>query len=242
MLAPPIADAVLAELLEPVADPAAAPGAASRATSPAAVALAGDPSGGLAIVAVTPDVASVFGDEPLTITLAGWTDAEPLPAVIVGGAPLIGLHATAHDTVQGMLMTNAAGLEDVVVQGARGCVVKPGALARLPPQIRLVAEPGLPRELTIRGRPGDRYQIFVAPALRETPEWTLRGANRLDPATTTSLPQVLVADAEGVARLAVPQLSPGRAFVQALASPRGEPQGSTVAARWTPVAEIEIRP
>jgi len=256
ILGPPIADAVLAELLRPDADGAAggalrgggasgsggASGAPPRVTSPAALALAGDVSGGLSIVTVSPAVASVFGDEVLTLTLAGWTDEQPLPAVIVGGAPLIGLHATARDTLQGTLMANAAGLQDVVVQSARGCAVRAGALARLQPQVRLHDVPGAPRELTITGRPGDRYQVFVAAALRPLPEWTLRGANHLDPATTLALPQVLVADEDGIARMPVPQLAPGHASVQLLAVPRGEPDGVTMAARWTAPTDIEIRP
>jgi hypothetical protein len=130
--------------------------------------------------------------------------------------------------------------------------VKPGGLARIDPQVRLHADAGQPRELTVKGRPGDRYQVFVAASLREIPEWTLRGANWLPPAerggpgapapATIVLPQILVAGDDGMARLPVPQLTPGRAYVQLLAVPRGEPDGATLAARWTPVTELEIRP
>ncbi len=241
-LAPPIADAVIAELLRTEPDGSVVPGSAPALPSPLAVALAADPSGGMTIVSVTPDVASIFGDEPLTITLSGWSDSQPLPAVIVGGAPLLDLHAITPDTVQGTLMTNAAGLSDVVVQAARGCALRAGALARFSPQVRLVSEPGQPRALTIRGRPGDRYQVFVATTLREVPDWSLRGAWWLDAATTVPVQPLLVAGDDGVARLPVPPLSPGRAFVQTLAIPRGEADGASLAARWTPVAELEITP
>jgi hypothetical protein len=184
----------------------------------------------------------VLGDETLRVTLAGWTEGEPLPAVIVGGAPLLELRAAGAGAVEGRLMSNAAGLEDVVVQTARGCAVRAGALARLDPQLRLLSAPGQPSTLAIRGRPGDRYQVMGATALRPEPEWTLRGANRLASAATKPLAAVVVAGDDGLARVPVPAYLRGRAWVQALVVPRGEPEGPSVAARWTAVTEIEIGP
>jgi lysophospholipase L1-like esterase len=244
LLAQPIAEALLKVLLVPRPEDSGAvqPGNAAPPT-PAMIALATPADGGLSIVRSEPGTASVLGDEALRVTLAGWTEADPLPVVIVGGAPLIGVRAVAPDTVEGTLMANAVGLHDIVVQTARGCAIRPGALLRHDPAVELAhSADGAPATLRITGRPGDRYSLRVASELRASPVWSLRGADWMEAGRTKVLPQVLVGDAHGIATLALPpDLPTGRVYVQALLTPRGEPEGNSLAARWTAPVPLELR-
>ncbi|MHC5210801.1 MAG: SGNH/GDSL hydrolase family protein [Planctomycetota bacterium] len=191
----------------------------------------------LTITAVQPQQASVLGDTPVTVRLAGWTSREPLPSVIVGGAPLIDLHVVSKDMVEGTLMANGAGRHDLVVQTERGCTWRPGAVTRV--TAHLAVDAGPPARLAIASRPGDRARVFVGTGLRATPVWSLRGAFRLD-ASARPLARDLVIDETGLAAEALPGGVAGTFLVQALVSPAGESPGSGQGSRWTPVFELHL--
>jgi lysophospholipase L1-like esterase len=197
------------------------------------------PGAALTITAVEPQQASVLGDERLTVRLSGWTSAQPLPAVIVGGAPLIDLHAVTHDIVEGTLMANSAGRHDLVVQTDRECTWRPGAVTRV--TARVAVDTGPPARLAFASRPGDRARVFVGSGLRASPAWSLRGAYRLD-GGARPLPRDLVAGQDGLAVEDLPGGIAGTFLVQALVSPAGEAPGSGHGSRWTPVFELMVGP
>jgi lysophospholipase L1-like esterase len=192
-------------------------------------------TGSLAIVDISPTSAPVLGDVPLRVTLAGWGADEALPEIVVGGSPLIGLHAIGDGMVEGRLMPNAAGRHELIAQTSRGCVWRPQAVELVDPTIRL--EPGSPATVLVTSRPGDRVQLYVARARSPTAVWSIRGAFRLA-ADARPLPEVVVADEHGLARLSTRHLPVGEVLVQALVTPTGEPPEGSMASRWTAVTEL----
>ena len=195
--------------------------------------------GALSIVGVEPEQCPVLGDETLHVTLSGWTRGEPLPAIVVGGAPLIGVEASGEHELQGTLMANAVGPQALVVQSASGCAWLPEAVAYREPAIALEAEPGLPVRLVVAARPGDVVRVMVASGRRASPEWSPRGAYELDD-TARALPGDRTADAGGLASWSVDQPPAGTVFVQALVAPPGETPDAGLGARWTGVVELLV--
>ncbi len=244
-LVPPLADALLpllaprlaadAESLaapEPAADTPASGGAQDGGARD------GGPPHAVCILSVEPAQASRFGDAVLHVRLAGWQRGATLPAVIVGGAPLIDLHAVADDAVEGWLMANGAGTHDVVVQTARGCALERDAVRLTDPELWI--EPGPPAVLAARGRPGDALRLYVATARRAVPQWSNRGASWLIDARP--FPTELVLDGAGRAALPLPPLPAGRVLVQALLTPRGETRADRPSTQWTGVCELALGP
>jgi len=223
----------LATLAEPIADALAA----ALSGRPRA------PAGGLRVTGVAPATACSLGDVELTVTLEGWSSDEPLPVVTVAGAPLLGLRVAGAHAVAGTLIANGAGPATLIVQTGRAVAADRAALTLVPPSIRL--EPprgGRDAELVVASRPGDVASVRLAPALREVPEWTSRGASRLVEDGLRSPWPHLVCGPDGVARVALPRalLSGPRAFAQALVAPAGEGGLPSPVSRWSPVAALRV--
>jgi len=154
--------------------------AVARALAPSFASLAGVSAEGepasdsrCRIVSVEPERASVLGDVDVSVRLGGWPredlDVGELPAVIVGGVPLIDVVADGP-VLRGRLPANGPGRHDVVVQGARACVALPAALELFRP--RVVAEREGARLVgRVHARPDDRVRLYVSDALREEPVW-----------------------------------------------------------------------
>ncbi|HZL99557.1 MAG TPA: SGNH/GDSL hydrolase family protein [Planctomycetota bacterium] len=218
--------AAVAEALRPLLE--------ARAASFALARVAAAP---LSIVDVQPRRVPVLGDTTLRITLAGWSRDEPLPAVTVGGAPLIDTRAAGEHVIEGTLMANAPGLRALVVQSATGCAWLPDAVEYREPAIALETPPGEPARLTVAARPGDSVHLLVAAGRAPAPRWSPRGAYWLD-ASARALPRNRVADAQGLAAWAVDQLPLRTILVQALITPAGEAPDAGLGARWTSVVEL----
>ena len=216
----------IARLVPPLADALAPLLAAPAETS------AGDDP--LRIVDVAPREGSRLGDIELRVTLEGWSRGETLPAVIVGGAPLLGLFVTGAHEVTGMLMANGARAHDVVVQTTRGCAVLPGAVTLRDPAVRL--DPGPPAVLHVEGGPGDRLRFLVGTELRAAPQWSNRGASWL--ANGKPFPQDVTLDAAGRATLPVPPLPEGRVSLQMLVTPRQAEGSDGSLTCWSDVVEL----
>lgn len=190
----------------------------------------------LRVLEVQPREAFALGDVPVRVTLENWNRFAPLPAVLVGGAPLLGLRATGESQVEGWLPANGAGTHGVLVQDAFSAGVLRDALELRDPQFEL--QPGPPARLLARARPGDRLALLVAGGLRETPHWTPRGALRLAK-DARPLPQELVLDAAGRATLELPALPDDAVWVQALWAPPGEAPADSPLARWTAPVRLD---
>ena len=189
--------------------------------------------------------APVLGDVTLRVLLSGWTRGDPLPAVIVGGAPLIDVHAAplldlhlgGEHMVEGTLMANAPGRHDLVVQSATGCAWMPDVIEYVEPKITIEATPGAPARLVVAARPGDGVRVMVAAGRAPEPSWSPRGAYWLD-ASALPLPGDRIADALGHAIWTFDQAPPGTFLVQALVAPAGEAPGEGLGSRWTSVVEL----
>ena len=192
----------------------------------------GDP---LRVTAVEPREALALGDVRLHLQLEGWNRQEPLPAVLVGGAPLLDLRAVGEAEIEGTLPANGTGSQDLVVQDARGCSVLREALALRDPEITRL--PGPPPRLAVRARPGDRLRILFATRLSAEPQWSAKGALLLG-RDATRLPVDLELDAQGYAEMDASALPAGRVYVQAMWAPAGEDPGTSLASRWTGVVEL----
>ena len=229
----PAANALLGEALASALHPLLEAG---RAAGPDTAA---SPAGGatLSIVDVQPAHVPVLGDETVRVTLSGWTRGEPLPALVVGGAPLIGVQASGEHELQGTLMANAAGPQALVVQSAAGCAWLPEAIAYREPEIALEAGPDQPSRLLVSARPGDVVRVMVAAGRRAAPDWSPRGAYELDD-SARALPGDRTADAGGLAAWSIDRAPAGRVLVQALVAPAGETADAGLAARWTGVVEL----
>lgn len=196
---------------------------------------------GLSIVDAQPRDVPVLGDATLRVTLAGWTRGETLPAVIVGGAPLIDVRASGEHEVEGTLMANAPGRHDLVVQSVTGCAWLPDAIEYVEPAIRIEATPGEAARLVVEARPGDGVRVLVAAGRALEPSWSPRGAYWLDD-TARALPGDRVADAQGLALWIFDQAPPGTFLVQALVAPAGEAPDEGLGSRWTSVVELSAPP
>jgi hypothetical protein len=125
----------------------------------------------------------------------------------------------------------------VIVQAARGCAVEPAAVTLVDPQLQLA--PGEPPMIRVEGRPGDRLRLFAATALRDEPQWSVRGASRL--AGSKPFPEDVLLDEAGRAELRVPPLPTGKVLVQMLVAPRGGANLDGPGARWTGVVDLTPR-
>jgi len=191
----------------------------------------------LSIVDAQPRKLPVLGDVVLRVTLAGWTRSDPLPAVIVGGAPLIDVRAVGEHEVEGTLMANAPGRHELVAQSAEGCAWLPDAIEYVEPAIRIEATPGEAARLVVEARPGDGVRVLVAAGRAPEPSWSPRGAFWLDD-SARALPGDRVADAQGLAIWTFDQAPPGTFLVQALIAPAGEAPDEGLGSRWTSVVEL----
>jgi lysophospholipase L1-like esterase len=221
--------AALAEQLGPLLDARAAARGLPPAGTPSASALS--------ILDAQPREVPVLGDATLRVTLSGWTRGETLPAVIVGGAPLIDVRAAGEHEVEGTLMANAPGRHELVVQSATGCAWLPDAIEYREPAIRIEAPPGESARLVVTARPGDGVRVLVAAGRAAEPSWSPRGAYWLDD-TARALPGDRVADAQGLALWTFDQAPPGTFLVQALVAPAGEAPDEGLGSRWTSVVEL----
>ena len=231
----------LAKELAPMLEARAAEHAARGEPAPS--------STGLSIVAadLSTDTmeAPVLGDVTLRVHLSGWTRGDPLPAVIVGGAPLIDVHAAPlldlhlgdEHMIEGTLMANAPGRHDLVVQSATGCAWLPNVIEYVEPKITIEATPDAPARLVVAARPGDGVRVMVAAGRAPDPSWSPRGAYWLD-GTARALPGDRVADARGLAIWTFDQAPQGAFLVQALVAPAGEAPGEGLGSRWTSVVEL----
>jgi hypothetical protein len=191
----------------------------------------------LSIVEASPREVPVLGDATLRVTLAGWTRGELLPAVIVGGAPLIDVRAAGEHEVEGTLMANAPGRHELVVQSAGGCAWLPDAIEYREPAIRIEAPPGEAASLVVSARPGDGVRVLVAAGRAPQPSWSPRGAYWLDD-SARPLPGDRVADEQGLAIWTFDQAPPGTFLVQVLVAPAGEAPDAGLGSRWTSVVEL----
>ena len=196
-------------------------------------------AGELQIVAWTPRRLSILGDEILRVELSGW-DGPEVPAVLVGGAPLLGVEAVAPGTVAGRTVANAEGERDLVVQTSRGCALAEGAVHLLRP--RLERAPDSREAVVLSSRPGDRVQLFASPVRLDEPYRESRGPVWLDGSGIAPLPGESTCGADGRAVLALPAevaLAQGKLFLQAVVAPRGDGPDSPAGAfstllEWEP--------
>ncbi|HEX5012322.1 MAG TPA: hypothetical protein VFY71_18180 [Planctomycetota bacterium] len=189
----------------------------------------------LRVVSVEPREAFALGDVRLHLQLESWSRPGPLPAVLVGGAPLLDLRAVGEDGLEGTLPANGTGTQDVVVQDAANCSVLREALTLRDPEITRL--PGSPPRLAVRARPGDRLRLLSATRLRAEPQWSVKGALLLGSDAHVAAPDVEL-DAQGRAEVEVPGLPDGRVYVQAMWAPAGEDPGGSLASRWTGVVQL----
>jgi len=229
--------AALADELRPLLDARAA----ARGLPPAGAPPVGTAADGavpaLSILDAQPPEVPVLGDATLRVMLAGWTRGDTLPAVIVGGAPLIDVRAAGEHEIEGTLMANAPGRHDLVVQSATGCAWLPDAIEYVEPTIAIEAPPGEAARLVVEARPGDGVRVLVAAGRAPEPSWSPRGAYWLDD-TARALPGDRVADAQGLALWTFDQAPPGTFLVQALVAPAGEAPDEGLGSRWTSVVEL----
>jgi hypothetical protein len=225
-LAPPLAELVAAALPPPSVD-----------TPP------------LAIVAVAPASGSALGDLDVVVELDRDLGAD-VPAIVVGGAPLVGVHARGARRYAGSLGANAAGPCTLVVQARGGCAARTDALTLVAPSLLVRTHenhesPVVVRAdesvLEVRSRPGDRARVAVSTAAADAPTWTPEGARLL--ATDALLPETfeVLCGADGVGRAPLPESAArasGTFFLQALVEPAGLPRGAG-GGRWTPLARWE---
>lgn len=213
--APPIADFVAEALGQPRAAPA----------------------GGLRVAAVEPAVLPTFGGE-LTVELEGWRAGDALPAVVVGGAPLLDPEPAGESAVRGTVATNAPGPQPVLVQSEGGSSVRAGALELRAPWFEEAAG-----ELLLHGRPGDRAGVSFGAALDPDAVWTPNGRCLLAASEASAERIDVEVGDDGVARIALPaELRAAREatlYVQALVVPRGESAPSPEA-RWSEVFELRV--
>jgi len=234
----PETNALVGEALAQALVPLLEVGAARHVPSAGA---AGAPTVPLSIVEVAPTRVPVLGDTKLRVTLAGWTAGEALPAVIVGGAPLLDLRAAGEHAIEGTAMANSPGRHALVVQSASGCAWLPEAVEYADPAITIETPPGGPARLVVAARPGDSVRVLVAAGRAAAPHWSPRGAYWLD-ASARPLPGDRVADAGGLASWTFDQAPPGRFLIQALIAPAGEAPDAGLGARWTAVIELSAPP
>ncbi len=205
------------------------------------------PASPLAIEAVTPARTAAFGDVPLTVTLAGWSQDAPLPAVTVGHAPLLDLRASGPHTVTGLLGANAGGTHDVVVQTAADAAVLSDALRSEAPTLAVEPLDG-GAQAVVTSRPGDHVRFFGSPIPRAAPKatsigtWHLPGSwSKPDDPAIFAFDVEVGDDGRAVAALPPAALAADEAepfHLQARVAPRGESldDGATVVAtprvRW----------
>jgi lysophospholipase L1-like esterase len=187
----------------------------------------------LHVTSVEPREAFALGDVRLHLELENGSP-QALPAVLVGGAPLLDQRAV-QDGLEGTLPANGTGTLDLVVQDAAGCSVLREALTLRDPEITRV--PGSPPRLAVRARPGDRLRLLSATRLRAEPQWSVKGALLLGSDAHVAAPDVEL-DAQGRAEVEVPGLPDGRVYVQAMWAPAGEDPGGSLASRWTGVVQL----
>ena len=216
-LAPPLAELVAAALPPPSVDPLP-----------------------LAIVAVAPASGSALGDLDVVVELDRDLGAD-VPAIVVGGAPLVGVRALGAHRYAGRLGANAAGPRTLVVQARGGCASRTDALTLVAPSLLVRTHENV---LEVRSRPGDRARVAVSTAAADAPTWTPEGARLL--ATDALLPETfeVLCGADGVGRAPLPESAArasGTFFLQALVEPAGLPRGAG-GGRWTPLARWERDP
>lgn len=226
----PAATAVLAQVIADALVEPLGVGDRPKLPSPAQTALR--------VIDLTPQRAPVLGDVSLRVSLSGWSPSDGLPSIIVGGAPLLDVHAVGPSAFEGTLMANAPGVHQVVVQTSTAAALSPIPLVVQDPRIELV--PGDPPRLAVHGRPGDQLRIFASPSLASVPEWSNRGAFWLDPDQSVRVPEDFVLDEQGQAEIALPALPAGTVFVQAIVAPAETPPDSTVGSRWTRALTLTI--
>jgi lysophospholipase L1-like esterase len=187
----------------------------------------------LQIRSVEPRASWTLGDGRLRVTLDGWSRDEALPAVIVGGAPLLELRAVDEATVEGTLIANGPGLHELIVQTERGCAWLPDAVELRDLELEVAGS-----SLVVHGRAGDRLQLFVATRRRAAPAWSIQGAAWLADAQPLGVPLLL--DATGRAETPLSSQPAGGVIVQALLAPPGEMEADNSACRWTAPVELTL--
>jgi lysophospholipase L1-like esterase len=184
---------------------------------PALVARAGSnasASASFAVASVEPRSASTFGDVSITVTLSGAPPSDEVPAIIVGGAPLLDVERIGTHVFVGTLATNGPGTHDVLVQSRLSCAQASGALELVAPSVERTTE-GF---VVVVARAGDRATLFCARDLAPVPRASPIGMHLLDLATTAVVAEVEIG-ADG--RSAAIETDAG-AWLQALVAPRGE--------------------
>ncbi len=188
--------------------------------------------GGLRIAACRPRAVPELGDVELVLELDGWSAGEPLPAVTVGGAPLLAARADGAHGVRGTVPRLAAGAARIAAQSPAGLAA--AGLEVLAPRLEVL--PGDPPRVRVVSRPGDGARVFAATAETAQAKWSARGAQRLDGAALLPVELSLVLGADGAGEVDLPALAgPGPFYLQALIAPAGEPADSDFAL-WSPVA------
>lgn len=190
----------------------------------------------LSITGLTPATASVFGDGALTVELAGWSRDQALPVILVGGGPLIDVHAVGEHAVRGFLMADGAGRKDLVLQTESSCVRLREAVVR--EDVSISCERA-PLRIRLAGRPGDEVQLFAAMGRSSAPSWSLSGASLLDGSATALGPPTRF-DEAGLIDHLLPADADTAFLLQVLASPAGEPAGRVSSAtRWMSPVRVE---
>jgi lysophospholipase L1-like esterase len=191
--------------------------------------------GALAIRAFEPRSAPELGDVELRIEFLGLSDADPLPAITVGGAALLDVRRAGPQVLQGSLPRLAAGAARLVASTAHGIAVAPEPLTVLAPSVTVL--PGAPPRVRVVSRPGDRARVGFATRRLEPSRWSSHGAEHLDP--TSLLPAALTLELgpDGGAEAELPEaVGTGPVYLQALILPAGEPWDSPFALWSAPAA------
>jgi hypothetical protein len=191
----------------------------------------------LAILDVVPGTMSALGDGLLHVTLD--RELDTAPTIVVGGAPLLDVHAAGERRWAGTVMEDAPGSYDVMVQTAAACARRPAGLTLGEPEFRI--DPGPPAVVRFVSRPGDTAHLHYAPARRAAPRWANAGAWWLDDATVRTVPGRFVAGADGTDSQPLPRaFSRGPPlWLQGKLAPAGEDLSDGWAVRWTAPVRFE---
>jgi hypothetical protein len=200
------------------------------ARAPAAPAWAA--GGELAIARFEPAAVPELGDVELALELDGWTAADGLPAICVGGTALLDPVPFGARGVRGTLPHLAPGEAAIVVQTARGIARSAVALRVDGPSLELLEAPARVR---VTSRPGDRARVFVSTAVRTHAKQSSRGAMWIEEAACLPVEVSVTCGADGSGVADVPEIAGEEPiWVQALVVPRGEPAESGFAV-WSTV-------
>jgi hypothetical protein len=223
----PSATRALAAALAEAAAPLLERRAAQRATPPR-----------LEILGVEPARVPALGDARVRIRLGAAPRDPQGVAATLGGAPLLDLDWVEPDILEGTLVANAAGPQDLIVQTSRGCAWRAAAIELLAPELRLSV--AAPEVLELVSRPGDRFGLYACARVADA--LAANAHVRFVPDADAELcADELVCDERGVARLALADLPvdlAGKIWLRASVVPRG--LGALwPARRWTAPLELD---